>query len=400
MISISGSRLLENMRAGGAAKLFLCASMLLVIVGCNQWRMFHHDPLHTGQSSTDTSASVGTQKWKVADPKGVSSPSVISLDTVYVGTSSGNLLAVGFDGTVFWKFQTGNEIVAAPAVGLDGTIYIGSKDSNFYAVTNTGSQKWSFATGGEISSSATIGIDGTIYFGSDDTNLYALHPDGTLKWKFQTGGGVGGSPAIGFDGTIYVGSGDASLYALHPDGTLKWQTPLTSAVFFSSPAIFTRDGTIYIEESFGKLDAVAPDGTIKWTFPTGSENLITSPAVGSDGTIYFGGRKKTFYAINPEGTLKWQSFIGQDIDSSAAIGADGTIYFGTLCTPGLFDLGCSAPARLMALHPADGSFKWTFSSPDGTIASSPAIGPNGTIYIGTDAAHIPEPGPGHLFAIQ
>ena len=59
------------------------------------------------------------------------------------------------------------------------------------------------------------------------------------------------------------------------------------------------------------------------------------------------------------------------LDSSPAIGADGTIYVG------------SEDGNLYAINPADGSQKW-MSSTGNAIESSPAIGADGTIYVGSD----------------
>jgi len=45
-----------------------------------------------------------------------------------------------------------------------------------------GSLKWKFGTGDWVRSSPAIGEDGTIYVGSNDGYLYAINPVGTLKW--------------------------------------------------------------------------------------------------------------------------------------------------------------------------------------------------------------------------
>ena len=42
-----------------------------------------------------------------------------------------------------------------------------------------------------------------------------------------------------------------------------------------------------------------------------------------------GSGDKNVYAINPDGTLKWFFGTGDKVDSSPAIGADGTIYLGS-----------------------------------------------------------------------
>ena len=66
---------------------------------------------------------------------------------------------------------------------------------------------------------------------------------------------------------------------------------------------------------------------------------------------------------------KWSFQTGYDVDSSPAIGSDGTIYVG------------SRDGNLYAINP-DGSRKWAFEA--GRIQdSSPAIGSDGTIYVGS-----------------
>ena len=75
------------------------------------------------------------------------------------------------------------------------------------------------------------------------------------------------------------------------------------------------------------------------------------------------------YAINLDGTLKWKFNIGKGTNSSPAIGSDGTIYVG------------SHDRNLYAIYP-NGSLKWTYTfgnyiSP----VSLPVIDEDGTIYI-------------------
>ncbi|HOJ16552.1 MAG TPA: PQQ-binding-like beta-propeller repeat protein [Caldisericia bacterium] len=69
------------------------------------------------------------------------------------------------------------------------------------------------------------------------------------------------------------------------------------------------------------------------------------------------------------GTLKWKFKVGGLIYSSPAIGSDGTIYVGT------------DDDYLYALNP-DGTLKWKFKA-NNAISSSPAISSDGTIYVGS-----------------
>jgi outer membrane protein assembly factor BamB len=86
--------------------------------------------------------------------------------------------------------------------------------------------------------------------------------------------------------------------------------------------------------------------------------------VNSDGCLW---------AINPTGDLKWRYIIDSTLrvfsPASPAVGSDGTIYIGTK------DRG------LIALN-ADGSLRWE-ADIDSEIFSSPAIGSDGTVYVGS-----------------
>ncbi|GAB6286709.1 MAG: hypothetical protein STSR0009_29120 [Methanoregula sp.] len=87
-----------------------------------------------------------------------------------------------------------------------------------------------------------------------------------------------------------------------------------------------------------------------------------------DGTIYIGSDK--FYALNPEdGTIKWSYPTGQIRYGSPAIAPDGTIYVG------------SADNNIYALNP-DGSRKWYFTT-GAAVYGAPSIGMDGTIYCGS-----------------
>ena len=78
--------------------------------------------------------------------------------------------------------------------------------------------------------------------------------------------------------------------------------------------------------------------------------------------------KNYFGPSNDEGK-KWSFETEGYIGSSPAIGSDGTIYIG------------SGDGNLYAINP-DGTEKWSFET-EGHIESSPAIGSDGTIYVGS-----------------
>jgi outer membrane protein assembly factor BamB/subtilisin family serine protease len=229
------------------------------------------------------------------------------------------------------------------------------------------------ASVGPTDSSPALGPDGTIYLFGADQSLYALSPDGQEQWAFRAGGAIlSASVAVAKDRTIYFGADDGNLYALAPDGKEKWRFA-ADLPLRSSPAI-GPDGTIYIgsgsePSESAKVYAVGPNGMLKGRPFDVEGGVVSSPAL-SKNVLYVGSLDRRVYAVNLDGFYRqWRFRTGDVITSSPAIGADDTIYIG------------SEDGYLYALAP-DGKEKWRFQTND-KIVSSPAIGPDGTIYVGS-----------------
>jgi len=355
----------------------------LVLSSSSPWPMFRYNPQHTGKSPYKGAEQLYILKWKFKTGDAIySSPAIGSDGTIYIGSDDHNLYAINPDGTLKWKFETGDIVRSSPAIGSDGTIYIGSNDNYFYAISPNGTLKWKFGVAGKIISSPAIGSDGTICFGGGDY-IYVINPNGKLKGAGSTLGSVDSSPAIGSDGTIYIGSTDFYLYVINPDFKSKRKIGKFRIKDYASPAIGS-DGTIYLGGN-NSLYAINPTNReLKWSFEIGSAGaeVRSSPAIGSDGTIYVGSFDPNLsvfdlisgenidglYAINSDGTLKWKFETGGSVDSSPAIGSDGTIYVGS-------------GNYIYAVNPNGSTF--TRFETGGSVDSSPAIGSDGTIYVGS-----------------
>ncbi len=70
------------------------------------------------------------------------------------------------------------------------------------------------------------------------------------------------------------------------------------------------------------------------------------------------------------GDKLWDFETGDEVYSSPAIGSDGTVYVG------------SADKKLHAINSKSGAKLWEFEMGD-MVWSSPAVGPDGTIYVGS-----------------
>lgn len=173
---------------------------------------------------------------------------------------------------------------------------------------------------------------------------------------------------------------------------------------FQSSAAVGADGTVYIGSFAGTLYALRDPGTgdrlqLLWRFhpaPTAT-SWHQTPAIGPDGTVYIafstGGfspeARGTFYALRTpasgtEPQVAWTVDLGPGrTTSSPAIGPDGTLYTVT------------APGRVFAIQP-DGTVKWSAQAGP-PLVSSPALGPNGTVYVASmDATPVSE---GKLYAV-
>ena len=282
--------------------------------------------------------------------------------------------------TLKWKYQIADKIYSSPAIGVDGTIYIAGLDSKLYALRPDGSLIWKYQATDKIYSSPAIGADGTIYVGSYDGKVHAINPDGSQKWVSQTGYQTESSPAIGADGTVYIGNHDGKIYALRAnDGQLMWASQTAPLYMYSSPAI-GPDSTVYVAAYDGRLYAFSPDGTICQDYQI-SENSSLSPlvglAIGADHTIYVASDDGAVYALWLNGNnciLKWKFQASTQFHSSPAIGNNGLVYIG------------SHNGQIYAIKP-DGKLKWSYPT-GGAIYSSPAIGADGTIYIGSTDGRI------------
>ncbi|MDD5134506.1 MAG: PQQ-binding-like beta-propeller repeat protein, partial [Phycisphaerae bacterium] len=119
-------------------------------------------------------------------------------------------------------------------------------------------------------------------------------------------------------------------------------------------------------------------------------------AIGNDGTIYFGGLSTILYAADGDtGEIKWTKNFGTHCDpldansaytggvifTSPVIGENGTVYIAPMYDRDIY-----------ALNPADGSTLWqaTVWSPydpryhGSTVWTTPALGPDDTIYVSCD----------------
>ncbi len=140
-----------------------------------------------------------------------------------------------------------------------------------------------------------------------------------------------------------------------------------------------------------KTDLGAPtNGSVRWQYTYGGRTF-SSPIVGPDGTIYYGSPGGVV-AVWPNGTRRWLNWTNQYSTawSAPALSADGKLYI--IANP--------QDAILLALDASNGALLWSLYLGGTNVRSSPAIGPDGRIYVTNgEVSPISQTG-GYLYCIN
>lgn len=188
------------------------------------------------------------------------------------------------------------------------------------------------------------------------------------------------APIIDPDGNIYF-SANGSVISLDKNGTERWNFP-TSGEYFSSPAFSVDYSKIFVGVEDKVYCLEASTGNKVWEFtPIGMFGTFrATPAVDGNDNVYIGTKadnNSVFYAIRADGSgLLWKNEIGADLYSSPALGDDKTVYVGSESSGG-------SGIRLHALDVVTGNTKWSYSLDTDVVWSSPVLSSNGTLYIAT-----------------
>jgi outer membrane protein assembly factor BamB len=332
------------------------------------WPMVHHDPTHSGYS-TSTAPNTNQTQWiyttgNMAD----FSPPAVADGKVYIGSFDNNVYCLNSaNGDLVWKCTTDNYVSSCPAVA-DGKVYFGAFDNNVYCLdASNGNITWKYTTGGDVDSSPAIS-GGRIYVGSWDHNVYCLDAaNGDLIWKYTTGSYVDSSPAV-VDGKVYIGSFDNNVHCLDAsNGNLIWK--YTTGFFVSSsPAVV--DGRVYVgsqDDNVYCLDA--SNGNLIWKYTTGG--LVSSSPAVADGKVYVGSVDNNVYCLAASnGDFIWKYTTGGEVWSSPTV-ADGKVYAGSLDN------------NVYCLAASNGNLIWKYTT-GGSVGGGaiPAVA-DGKVYVGS-----------------
>ncbi len=297
------------------------------------------------------------------------------------------------DGTLRWRRRLEGAVVPGPVVGAGGTVFAASNGGVLHALDpRTGKDEWTFDGGGG--------------YGLDLTTSPLLLPSGLLLWPgpgflfaldSATGAerarlpleAMGLSPALGADGTVYLADAAGGLQALDVTADrlrVKWALSLGDGGSYSSPALDRRGGVTTIYGGVGnELVAVRDEGTVgRVAWRARTQQLVeVSPAVAADGTVVVGSNDKRVHAYDPSGRSRWTARIQSLTYSSPSAAADGTIVIGD--HRGAVSRLSVADGRLVARHVG---IPQTPRRRSVGIWTAPALDSRGDVYFGSRTGHL------------
>ena len=363
-------RLLKFMRLSVLLFLFLFMSPWAMAqdTPAHNWSQFRGNHSLTGVSQSDVSSSL-KQLWTFEAGDVIESSAAIVGGTVFVGTNKGELVALSLDnGSVYWKFSTGNPIGESSPAYANGVVYIGDLGGWLNAINaSDGKKLWAFKAGNEIKSSPVV-VGDLVLIGSYDENLYGLSArNGSVRWKAKTNGPVHSTPAVA-DGLAFIAGCDEVFRAIRLSDGKEVFNVASGAYTGASPAL--RDGSAFYGTFNNEVLGVnLAERQIAWRyehpqrkFPFYSSAAVTSPRV------VLGGRDKLVHGLTKDGKEAWTFTTRARVESSPAI-AGGRVFVG------------SNDGRFYVLNLTNGAKVWEFNA-GAALSASPAIA-NGRIVIGS-----------------
>ncbi len=342
---------------------------------------------------------------------------------------------------IIWQKDMPLGVIYGPVIGYNDILYTGENSvyaggiNFFYAIDKNGQDLWQFETETFFANNIApiIAKDSTIYFGSANKSIYALYPNGELKWQLHNI--IYGTPhcyiTLSKNGDLYVPSAD-TVVIIDPSGGIKEKRIIEGlkgrSYIFSTGGdtvfYFTGGGGEFVP---GNLNASTINGDLLWSYEFASHNLGT-PVVDNLNRVYVFGKDIEppnhffLYCIGPDGLLVWKYQVDRYEDySSPTIDNNGNIIFPSITNPdsknyitslnyngnvnwitqllddfflsivdhglvcdddGKIYCGATSEGFFYCLN-NDGEVLWSIYLEGYDYDSSPAIGSDGTLYIGT-----------------
>lgn len=378
-------------------------------------------------------------------------PCAAGLQSIFVAAADGNVYVYcdGQPAQLTDPIQVRSAIIGSPLLGADGTLFVPS-NGQLSQFMDDGTLKTSAALLGFVAASPNIWTDGTVFIATQSGSFTGVCPNGVARFgplsspPTQSTAALAEDPNFPMQDTpiIVVGGLNGQVRAYSVRGRQYWSF-FASANVVAAVLIDPTTNLFYVADTSGHVYAgylvvqpartptpdpenptpgpgTPPTGQLYPSFSFAADASITaSPALGRDSAsipkLYvadegrYPERGGMLYALNrATGEVCWTFTAEGPIRSSPAVAIPPTT------TEGANDVIVFAADILAVLDPAAGPVAvggrvyavqeddqcdggprpamWTFPQPPDTGysigASSPSIGPDGTVYIGRTGSRL------------
>ncbi|MBN1591621.1 MAG: PQQ-binding-like beta-propeller repeat protein [Candidatus Coatesbacteria bacterium] len=290
-------------------------------------------------------------------------PVVDMAGRVYCETSAGWLYCLNSAGVAQWSYDANLADFTNVSLGRSGNVYFRSQSNKIVSLTSSGGLRWTYGVDNDDGGIVSLSEDEDVYFGVGWA-LFALQSNGSLAWTFSSKSEIAAPPAIGLNGSIYFGNTNGFLVALESDGSFIWYKDLVDSI--STTPLVTRNGDVVALTSAGTLYSFNPEGGLNWSYQCDGGAVTASPVLSIDDSILVRKGSNKLFSIASDGSLDWTLYTLMDTPGTPAVDRDGYIYVGR--------------EGIKCLNP-NGTTRWTHVVSGYNSDSSPAIGPDGSIYV-------------------
>lgn len=389
------NRVAASFQASGAAALLAVLGSILVSAlatasaGCMRLPTDRADPMSAIPREPLGEDRISL-RWKrvlhdrreAISPQEFATPAVWS-DTVYAGSSSGELVALrAGTGELRWRKQVG-AVSSRPAMD-GGLMYLGTEDGTLICLdAQTGDEKWRYQSRGPIGQMPLISGNLVVFSNEGDQVIALDSLSGEFKWVYKADtpeeNTLRGHAGVAGDGELFfTGFANGNIVALRRDtGSVAWLQSLKGEAtgFFdvdATPVLI--DETLYVTSSSGGVYALdKTSGLVRWRTPLWDVSMPSASGniggLTSDGTfLYVAVADLGIHALDLQGNVVWRIGANKGGEPATPV-LSGDLVLYTLAHDGLFLARRRSGEVVEYWDPGDG------------ISASPAVTSDGRMFV-------------------
>jgi outer membrane protein assembly factor BamB len=227
----------------------------------------------------------GRPRWVAGLPGRVIGGALVTDDTVYAGTTTGELFGLNREnGTVRWRLKLDDPIWATP-VQAGEVIAVADMNGRITAVDRDGNRRWSEAIAARGIAS-TPAVDGNrLYVGSLDKRIYAVDAaNGSVLWQSEQADNWFWTEVLIQADTLFTGSLGGTVFAIAKDsGQTRWSVDAGNMVRGRGAVV---NGVLVVATKDGRLHGLDPaSGSRVWELkdsPAPADPIATRRSLQSD----------------------------------------------------------------------------------------------------------------------